>query len=177
VQVVDRQQQRFLAGDVEGQPVEAVEHGEAAAVGGLGLPLPAEVEDRSRAGGRAGEGLLANFRVDQCRFEELAHDAERELTLEHGPAPVQNSYSIRGGDRSRLAQQRRLADARSAVDQRHPRARSLQLRDELIELCDLAIALEQGHRRCRAADAIPVFGYDAHLPARILLRTAFAPHD
>ena len=83
--VVDGDEQRALAGEVRGEPVEAVQalvH-QLGAVGVLGA---GGIQDRQRKPGRAGEerrALLVGL-VERDRVGRLAHDAVRIAALELG---------------------------------------------------------------------------------------------
>ena len=91
VQVVDREHQRPLGGEVDGQPVQAVERGERASPPAVAV-RPGCAEDGARAARR--RRRAAGSRVagsDERRLEQLAHDAERELALELAPRARQHA--------------------------------------------------------------------------------------
>jgi hypothetical protein len=121
VQVVDGEHKRAPLGQVDRQPVEAVEDGEGALVVG-------EVGGRHRSrpeqgGGERGgtlEGRLAVLcaRTRDDRLEELAYDAERERPLELPAAGRQDGDASRVGPLAELPEQRRLADPRRTLDHR-----------------------------------------------------------
>ena len=93
VRVVDGDEQRAAAGDVRGQPVEAVQARERRVLH-AGVERGAGVlEHRPRQPGGAGQPRLALglARLVEDGLEELADDAEREPALELAPAPGEHA--------------------------------------------------------------------------------------
>ena len=120
--VVDGQQQRLLGGEVGGQPVQAVQGGEAVAV---------DLESGDEVGSRRA-------------LEELPDDAEAELMLQLGARRRQHPQA--GRERARVAQQRGLAQACGPLDD-HDRAAAVVARgrDRRGQSLHLALAFEQRH--------------------------------
>jgi hypothetical protein len=147
VQIVDRQQQRRLRAPVERQPVEPVKRREGGVVKLVAVSA-GHAEDRSGAGGRAGQQLVATVRRHKP-LEQLPDDTEREVALELAAACREDGPTVVGGPRTELREQPRLADARLALDQdRAPRTQP-RVRQQRRERAELRVALEQvrsGHR-------------------------------
>ena len=101
--VVDREHERALGGEVHGQPVQAVQHGEPA----VGRVVPADLVEHGPGAGRgaAQQGRAARL-VRDDRLEELADGAERERALELG-AP--------GGEDRDAGRRRRAGPPRRAA--------------------------------------------------------------
>ena len=142
VQVVDGEQERALGGEVEREPVEAVQDGELGALLPVGLRSAGEHGRRGRRG--AGEhGVGAG---GHRRLEELAHDAPGELALELAGARGQHAQLVaRAG--AEVGQQAGLADPRGALDQGEPAAAAARLGDQVLQRGGLTVALEQAHAR------------------------------
>ena len=143
MEVVDREQERSARGEVRRQPVEAVQRRQRRVGPGLGVEL-LRVEEwlgqRRRAGERVGPLLLGQRR--EQRLEELAHDAERERTLELRASRTEHSHPGLVAPRLRLGHQRGLADPRGPFD-RHQHAAGVAASDQVLEGSQLGIALEQ----------------------------------
>jgi hypothetical protein len=78
-------------------------------------------EDRPRRGSGAFERPCPLRRVDDGGLEQLAHDAERKLSLELTVAGREHAQSGLRRVASRLGDEARLADARGALHEREPR--------------------------------------------------------
>ena len=135
VQVVDRQQQRPLGGQVERDPVQAVQRRE----GHVALALQ---RAEHRRGGRRGaaQQLLA---AGDDALEQLAHDAERELALELGAAGAEHERAAVGRPPARLGEQRALADPGRTLDEHGPALARRRRVDQREQLCDLTLALDE----------------------------------
>jgi hypothetical protein len=145
VQVVDREQQRLLGAQVDGEPVEAVQHRERAV--GLGAGVGRDrLEQHPGRGGGAGEQPLARARVGEQRLEELADDAECVLALELAAARAEHAQPGVGRAAPRLAEQLRLADAGGALDDHEPGKPGRRLVDERRQRVELLLAFEQARR-------------------------------
>ncbi len=130
VQVVYREQQRPALGEVDGEPVEAVERREGGVAAG---PLLGGGEDDLGRGGRAPEQLPSLRLARQQRLEELARDAERELPLDLAAPGGEHEEALRFGAPAQLSQQPALAYARGPLDQRQPRAAVARLLDQRVD--------------------------------------------
>jgi hypothetical protein len=149
VQVVHRQQEWALLGEVEDEPEQAVEGREGRAVPVVRTVGLRVAEHRgSRRGGIRQQGR-APPRRRQLGLEELPHDAEWEVALELAAARRQHAHPVLGAA-TRLSQQPALADPRGTLDNDQAAVPAHGPLDEGIELLQLAIAFEQslqGHGR------------------------------
>ena len=118
VQVVDREQQRPLAGEVGGEPEQAVERGERrdARLVGVG-----RAEHRRGGRGGTGERGRAALRIGGEPLEQLPDDAEAELALELASARGQDVERV-AGIGAQLGEQPGLADPGRAADHHQPPA-------------------------------------------------------
>jgi hypothetical protein len=144
VDVVDRQHQWPVVGDVRDEPVERVEVGERVVAGDV---------DRTRAEKRCGARGRA---VEPCRapvgggareqgLEELAHHHERKLPIELRGARAEHLHAAVARPRPRTLDQARLADAGRALDEQHPTAARERLLEQVADQAELASAFEQLH--------------------------------
>ena len=144
VRVVDEQRERRPAGEVGGQPVEAVQGGERPLrperqVGGLGQ---LDVEQRRGAARRAFEEVV----VRDDGLEQLAHDAEAEGALELGPARRQRRQPGARRLGARRGEQLGLADpGRALEDHRAALTGGDRLRGGA-DVAELLAPLEKAHR-------------------------------
>ncbi len=141
VRVVDGQQQGGLVGEVDRQPVEPMQDGEA----GVLLPAARVVAFKERDDGsrRAGEQRVSFgcAGVGAATFEELARDAEGKAAFEIGAAGPQHDALLSPRDRAGGVQDRGLADTRAAFDQRDSAAA-----DRGLDRRQLGIAFDEvGH--------------------------------
>lgn len=148
VQVVDGKDERAVCGQVERQPVEAVEHREAPGLVVGGLRRRRRPEDGPARRRSPNEGAVP-LRPGHGRLKELADDAERKLALELGGAGSQDSAVLGRRPAGRL-EQRGLSDAGRGVDHDQPPVPGSRRRDRGVEPFDLATPFVQnpgGHRR------------------------------
>lgn len=140
VHVVHGQQQRTLRGQVEGQPVQAVQGGEGvvtrALAGGLHLP-----EHGPGAAGRSLEHRPVAVGLCHGPLQELTHDAERELPLQLAAAGRQDPQRALGGA-AQPRQQAALADPGRPLDDQQPAAAAPGGIDQRVQRRELALALE-----------------------------------
>ena len=137
VAVVDEHEERRLVGEVDDQPVEAVQRLEAR----VAAVLPRRAREQSRRGtGGARERI--GRRVER-RLEQLAHHAERERLLELGAGRVERRQARLLGRRARRARQHRLADPGRPLDQRQRSRARARLRESVATGRKLALPLEQ----------------------------------
>ena len=101
------------------------------------------VEDRARRGGRAGEPALARLGVGERGLEELADDAERELTLELAAPRAEHTHVVPAGLGAELGEQPALPDARGPLDEREPADPLDGVPQGVMKRRDLAVALEK----------------------------------
>jgi hypothetical protein len=127
VRVVDGDQQRPGGRQVGHQPVQAVQHRKRTAAGRLGGQRAGQQRPHRR--GRPGQQRLtfARARVRQAPLEQLPHHAEREARLQLRPAGPHDLVPKLTRPPGRLLGQRRLADARPALDHQHSAACQQQL--------------------------------------------------
>ena len=143
VQVVDREQQRPLSGEVRRQPVEPMQRRQRCVGPGLGLELLG-VEERFRQCRRPGErfGSLFLGQGGEQRLEELAHDAERERPLELRASPAEHPHPGLVAPGLDLRHQRALADPGRPFDcQQH--ATGVAGSNNVLEGCQLGVSLQQ----------------------------------
>ena len=138
--IVDRDHEGPARREVGGEPVEAVEDGEGRVVGRRLSELAREQRTRGRR--RSGQELpaLSVLRARQPSLEELTYHAEREARLELRPACPQHLTPVAFRPPARGVEQRRLADARPALDDED--ATSFQHR---LDRRQFPIALQQLH--------------------------------
>src|SRR5262249_61714622 len=94
VQVVDGEQERRVGGQVRGQPVQAVQRGEASVAGRV--VSRGRCEDPGGRDRRARGNTLTGPLVGKSRLVQLAHDPERKRLLELTPPRVQGGKSAVG---------------------------------------------------------------------------------
>ena len=147
VQVVDGEHQRPVGGEVEQQPVEAVERGERrVALGGRGLQRR---EHGARRGRGARQRTLARRRLGELRLEQLPHHAERELPLELRGARGQRQRARRLAAAAERRQQAALPDPGRPLDQHRPALAAERAGELALERLDLPFALDQVGVVCR----------------------------
>jgi hypothetical protein len=174
VDVVERECDRRLLAQVGGEPVERMEvRQRRVRANGVRIALESVACQQCRGGsGCAMEeprSALA-VRAGEERLEQLAHDAERELTIQLGRARRQDDHPPLRRLRSRCLEQPRLADSGRALDEREPPSPGTCFIDHAAELGQLALALVQ--------DGGPSVRHDAqrlplHRPAARQLREKF----
>ena len=153
MQVVEREQERPVRREVRGQPVEPVQTRQRRVPRRLGRDLSG-IEERLRERGRTCHhlGPLVRFQSCEQRLEELAHNAVGKRPLELRTAARKNPQPRLLRTRSRLAEQRRLADPGRALDRQQPPAVA-DGGGQLGHRRQFALALEQvefdGERRAR----------------------------
>ena len=152
--VVDREEQGSPLGDIEGQPVQAVDGGERVGrrraqrvcgdvrVGGI--DRGAAPDEVLRRRGRAGEELIGVGRsVVDHGIEQPQRDAERIQPLQLARPGAQDPQPDRGGLLDGDREQRRLADPGLAFDDEEPARPLLGGADGCLELADGRRPLEQ----------------------------------
>jgi hypothetical protein len=117
VHVVDGQHEGSMVGEVDRQPVESMQDGEAGVVRGTARVVP--LKERSDRSCRAGEQRFSvvRNRVHEATFEELPHDAEGKVAFELGSAGPQDRPLLPSRDRAGGLEQGRLADSGAGLDQ------------------------------------------------------------
>ena len=139
VRVVDDDQQRPAGREVGHQPVQAMQHRKRTAAG----RLPGQRAGQQRPHRRGGPGqqrlTFARARVRQAPLEQLPHHAEREARLQLRPAGPHDLVPQLPRPPACLLGQRRLADARPALDHQHPAA----ARQQQLNRGQLTLALAQ----------------------------------
>ena len=141
MQVVDCEQQRALGGQVEREPVQAVQRGE----GRVLLPRRARLRLEHRPRGRGGAGERGVGPRRDVGLEKLAHDPERELALELGRARGEHAQ-LPAGALPQVGEQAGLADPGRPLDQRQPPAPVARGGDQVVQRGDLALAVQEpGH--------------------------------
>ena len=138
LQVVDGEQQRTVGGQVDRQPVEAVQHREGA-VGTLVCCVGVRVE---HTGGRrcgTGEQRGTSRGVGEGGFEQLADRPEAELALHLAAARVERRHAVLGRHPLRLAEQAALPDAGRPFDQGEPALPRPGLLEAVAQLGQLAV--------------------------------------
>ena len=143
VQVVDRKDERPLGARVDGQPVQAVEHGErgVAAVGAAGRVRGPEHGLRRRRG--SAQQLAVGLRHGDQRLEELTHDSERELPLELAASGGEHTEPGFRAQPAGLRDQPRLADPRRPFDDAQPAGAARSALNEGFQRLELTVPLEQ----------------------------------
>ena len=157
MQVVDAEHERSLAGEVDRQPVEAVEGGERGIAAAIRVHL---LEDRQRGCGGAGEEALALTRLDQQRLEELPHEPERQLPLEIGAVRGDHPCAAACRPLPQRRDEAALADPRRPLDHHDPRVAATVRPKQPLERAELLLALER--RNC--AGAVPAGATDSDMP-------------
>ncbi|MBP2368523.1 hypothetical protein JOF36_004219 [Pseudonocardia parietis] len=147
VQVVHDDRERTVRGEVDGQPVQAVQRRERR----LGRHrVAAEFddggEDVAGRGRRAGEGT-PTARVAQGRLEQLPDHSERERLLERAAPGREDAQAGRRGTAAHLHQQPGLADAGRALQEHDDPLAAGDPADRRVQGGDLVLALEQRPRR------------------------------
>jgi hypothetical protein len=142
VPVVDEQDDGLLGGEVGGQPVQRVPDGERV-LRRRGVHAR-EVDLQQRGGeARGSREEDRGLRVARHVVEQLAHDAEDEVVLQLGAARVEHEHpGVLGGGAGRF-DERRLADARRAVDGDDRAGAAPCLRERVPNGVELAVTLEQ----------------------------------
>jgi len=149
--VVDRDQQRLLDRQICRQPVQAVQD-RAGIRAGTARRRGGRQDRRCEARGIRQPALaIAPVRRRQRALEELAYDAVRELALELAAARSQHTHAGNVRRLTRMSQQRCLANPCLALD-RNDRPLPVNGRgDGVLELLELARALEQRDGRPRSS--------------------------
>ena len=98
VRVVDEQGERPLLGQPRAQPVQPVEAREQAIVRGRAIGHVLEQRARQSGGARERPLTLAVGERLDGRRQQLDHDAERELALQHAAARAQHVHPLRLGE-------------------------------------------------------------------------------
>ena len=137
VAVVDRHEQRRPVGEVDDQPVQAVERLEARVVAALALLAR---EQARRGAGGARERIGGSV---QGRLEQLAHHAERERLLELGAGRLERRQAGMLGRRACRTRQLGLADPGRSLDERERPRAGARLRERVATRRKLALPLEQ----------------------------------
>jgi hypothetical protein len=145
VQVVHRQQQRRVRGQVHGEPVEAVQRREGRVAQLVGLAARGRrLEDHpSRRGRSAQPGVPALVAGGAQRLEELAHHAVGEAQLELGPARRDHAEALGGGVLAQARQEAALADAGAALHHGEPGLLPGRRVEQGVQRRELALALQQ----------------------------------
>ena len=139
VRVIDGDQQRSSGRKIGGEPVQAVQDGERRVVGRRVDRLAQEQRPHRGSGSGQERCTLSTVGACQAPLEELAHDAEREVPFELGPARSQDLVAEPLCLPARRVDQRRLADTRPPLDDERPAA-AFQQR---VHRRELAFALDQ----------------------------------
>jgi hypothetical protein len=142
MRVVDRQQQRRSVGEVDRQPVEAVQDREALVL--LEATRVVALKQRGDRAGRAGEQCdsLVRAGVGAAALEELPRDAEGEVAFEVGPAGPEHEVPVPAGDLAGGVEQRGFADSGPRFDRYDSAAAHAAL-----DFRHLGVALDEvGHR-------------------------------
>jgi hypothetical protein len=155
MEVVHDEEHRSLLAHVGGQPVETVKHRERPVLQGLAHPLTGQLEHGSRRSGRPRQQARASALVDEQRFEQLADDPEREVSLQLAAARGEHTQAALIGERLRRGQQPGLADPRRPLDEDDARTPVRQRPDRGRERLELPLALEQASARPGARSAPP----------------------
>lgn len=150
VEVVDREQQRTVAAQVDGQPVEPVQHRERHVAAVRSITGTDRLEERPCGRGGAAEQRVVVLRRRHHRLEELAHDAERELALELSATRGQHEKARLLRSPARLRHQPRLPDSGWSLDEHEPPLAGGRLLDQFVERRQLALSLEQRAARHRS---------------------------
>ncbi len=159
--VVDGQHHGLLLGQVDGQPVQAVQHRERP-VGPLGRVGGGDVaEHRGCRRGRPAQQLDAPRRVGEGGLEQLADSAEPERALQLAAPGGQHQGALRLGQAPHLLQQPALPDAGRAVDQGQPALTIDGVGQGATQHAQLAVAPDHQVGCCRpwVAAAGPRAGY------------------
>ena len=150
VRVVDQHRQGSLGGEVRQQPVERVAGGVGIVRGHrAGAAFDVDGEQRGRHSRRAGEQRRGvEGATAQHLVEQLADDPEPERALELGTACAEHEQVGLERNRVRGVEQRRLADARRAVDDDERSGFLRRVQERGADGFELTIALEKPVR-CR----------------------------
>ncbi|MDQ3770285.1 MAG: hypothetical protein M3370_12530, partial [Actinomycetota bacterium] len=141
MEVVDDQQQRCPGGQVEQQPVQAVEYGVLRLARGLD---PCGEDDlRARRGSPEQlVPLLLRGRYER-RFEELVHDAEAIRPVELAGPRVHDPDPLPLRPCTHRLEQRRLADARRALQERDGSTAAHHIGCHAAQLGELGVPLQE----------------------------------
>ena len=141
MQVVDREHERVVSGEVEDEPVEAVQRGEAVERVASASPVtrtpgapprPRRRKRRSRAAGSASAGS-----------KSWRTTPNGNAALELRTARRQHPHAVALRETPRLSEQGGLADPGRSFDQAKPWACPADAGDELIERPDLTLTLQK----------------------------------
>ena len=136
--VVDGNQQRPVAREVDGQPIEPMQHRKRRVRRRSLSELPQQ-ERPDRAGLTRQEGVtLALLSSRQPPLEQLAHHPEGEADIEFRATRAQDLMTQAGSASARLLDERGLANAGSTLDEN--RATVIE---QLAHCGQLALALKQ----------------------------------
>ena len=148
MEVVDGQHQRRLCGQVQREPMNAVQDGEAAA-GPLGPGLAIGLwSDHPCGRGSGGGQQQSAFRLrgrGQSRFEQSADRPERELPFQLVATRIEDAHP---GDRRVLAgdrHERALAGSRGPLQHRQTASAPHSVPDRMVEGAKLCIAFQERH--------------------------------
>ena len=142
LEVVHREEERPLGGEVEGEPVEPVQRGE-----GILAPTVARVgagaaEHSARAVGRPVEGAIVAVGPGHRALEELAHHPEGEVALELAPPRGEHAQGPLGRP-AQAREQPGLADAGRSLDDQKASVTRLRRLDKRIQSRQLVFSLKQ----------------------------------
>ena len=145
VEVVDDQDQRPLAAEVDHEPVQGVDQRRLAAAGERLLDGLAAEQHRLGQRRAALERRRARRRrrVPDPALEQPQHDAEREVALEHAAGRLQHRHVPFAREPRGRAQQPRLAEPSRGADEHDAAAPVAGGGDRLGQRADLGVALEQ----------------------------------
>ena len=144
MRIVDDQGQRPLFGQPRAEPVKAVESCEQAIVRGRSVGNLLEQRARQSRGAREGPFTLAVRERLDARGQQLDHDAERELALQHAAARAQDRHLLRLGQLRGRSEQRALADPGRSLDQHDPPRAGRGDAQRTADLRQLGLTLQQG---------------------------------
>jgi hypothetical protein len=141
--VVDDEHERPFGSEVGGQPVEAMDRREAGA-GGLSRARRVSEHRLGERGGSDEHAVASGgVAVSEVGLEELAHDAERELTLELATAGGADRVVARPGSVDDGAHEACLTDAGWPLHREDASASVRGLLKGLLEPSDLLLAFEE----------------------------------
>ena len=144
MRVVDEEGEWALVGQPRAQPVQPVEPGEEAILGGSAVRYLLEQRASQSCGARERAiALDVGERLDGRR-QQLEHDPERELALHRGAARAEDRHPGRAGLPRGRAEQRALADPGRPLDHRQPARAGRGGAQRAADPVQLGLALEKG---------------------------------
>ena len=152
VQVVHRDHQRLLGGQVRRQPVQAVQGGERG-VGRRAVLARRGVQDLLGRGRGPGQQRRPRSRVGHGGLEQLAHHAEGELALQLAAAGAEHPDPGAGRPLAQLGHQAALADAGAALDQQRVGLAALEALQDGVQRGHLAVAVQQERQIVQAHES------------------------